>query len=54
MFANSSKKTLTSDATPTLFEILNPPPQTGQKRRRLIREEKNTTCGKYMYKAVTK
>ena len=48
MFTNSSKKTLTSDAAPTLFKIPNPPPQTGQKRRLLYREE-NTTCSKCTY-----
>lgn len=45
MFTNSSKKTLTSDAARTLFKIPNSPPQTGQKRRLLYREE-NTSCSK--------
>ena len=45
MFTNSSKKTLTRDATPTLFTIPNPPPQTGQKRQLLYREE-STSCSK--------
>lgn len=37
MFA--SKKRLKSEAFPTLFNIPNPPPKVGAKRRLLVREE---------------
>jgi hypothetical protein len=35
----TSKKILKSEAFPTLFNIPNPPPKVGAKRRLLVREE---------------
>ena len=49
MFEKSSKKTLTRNATPTLFNIPNPPPRVGQKRRLLHREETKTIHSKYIF-----
>lgn len=34
-----SKKKLIAEAVPTLFDVPNPPPRIGTKRRLLVREE---------------
>ena len=54
MFANSSRTTLTSNATPTLLNISNPPPQVDQKRRLLHREEVITTYSYSKYKCMSR
>lgn len=42
-----SKKNLTTEAVPTLFDVPNPPPRIGTKRRLLVREDPlNKTCKK--------
>ena len=39
MFTSSRKSRIKSDAVPTIFDIPNPPPRIGAKRRLLFRQE---------------
>lgn len=52
MFSNEAKSRLKFDAKPTLFNISNPPPIVGQKRRILKRESVPPTHGKYYAKQI--
>ena len=39
MFANTSKTRLNNSAVPTIFDVPNPPPRIGVKRRLIFRQE---------------
>ncbi len=48
MFADNTKKSLTTVAIPTLFDVPNPPPKIGTKRRLIFRQD-TSVGGREMY-----